>query len=174
MIAAVLENLSVETDARFLRLIGINAPLITMQRITGVSSPAVMRRQIDRVCLENGLTYNPEGGRGKFVSRYSEVALADTYSFRFNLFNWLAAYREYFPEMTKTQLIDATGLSSRALDRVRVRPHDHDWTLTELHRFATSLGMQFATLLVDCTTRLKTNLPRVDPLVVMNPCNLGF
>lgn len=174
MIQSSIEMPPVDADSRLIRLVKSNAALVTIQKVSGVSSYAVMRREIDRICLEHGLIYTPSGGQGKFTTRFDKASTEATYTFRFNLCNWVAAYHEHFPQVTKLQLIDATGLTSRALDRARARPYDHDWSLTQLCRLATSLGMTFTELTSDCLSRNRLSLPRVNPETVLNPDNLGL
>lgn len=174
MIQSVIDKPLIGLDAPFIWLIKSNAVFVTIQKLTDVNSYAVIRREIDRICLDYHLIYTPEGGQEKFTSRFSKTAANCTYIFRFNLCNWLAAYREQFPQVTKPQLIGATSLTSRALDRVSTHPHEHHRSVTQLHQFATSLGVTFTKVISNCLNRDRLSLPRVNPEAALNLNSLGL
>lgn len=166
----VAEEQPTEADRRFFHLVEINTPLLTIQRITGIKSPTVLQRRI----RETGLNYTPTaGGKGHYVSSFNEKTLADTFRFRINMANWLHAYADGWDSaLTTEQLVYATGLGSRALKRLRERPHDHDFTLTQLSRFAALLGMSFSDLVMDCTSRSGLSLPQIDATKAIHPSKI--
>lgn len=159
------------SDERFRALVRAQTPLLNICRAIGVSSQRYVRREIAKVCAQENIVYTPTGGgKGCHVIPFTPEADNETYRFRHNLAEWLDAYAKAWPvELSIPQMVRTTGLTTRALGRLRLRPHREDVTLTQLHRIATVIGVPFADLLVSCSTRQGMSLPNVDVANATHP-----
>lgn len=154
-----------------LPLVRRNYSIVLMARMFGYHEQTV-RRVVREICVKHGLTHTPEeGGRGNHIS----ATTPETYRLRVNLHNWVVAYREHWPmRLTDRQIATTTGMTSRGVKRVENRPHDHDWSISQIARLATAVGMTVEQLLLDCVTRNSSSLqlPQLKDFSPIHPTQL--
>lgn len=130
-----------EREAYILDLVKENTPLASIAKLTGTNQD-YCGDLIEKLVKEYGLTYAP----AKPGTEDMPVGVtSDSHTFRNNLAPLVYDLRETDHHL---QIARDTGLLNIAQRRASSRPHNHDWTLSQLERLARRLDIPFKEMML--------------------------